>query len=526
MSNKQTISTPSSSKIQKPLPTSPTQAYKPFIALHVGAGCHSKESAKRLQKLCKKVINEGLDSLAIPDPNYNPNSKLNAQKSTTTNTQNEFNHNIQISGNQTVKNSTAFYCAVEACKKLENNPYTNAGFGSPLNEEGFVECDASIMTSVNKIGNMERTGKMSEILKDNAKRTERIRNGLGASVACCTTAKNPIQVAAALLQSLLQDFEQCDRKDDHNQQEKGYLDKHSIVNFSDPLGRVKPSMLVGRGADVYSRKRGCEQLTSDTGLISTSSLRSYLQWKKFLSVNTRKRKREDGVEGQGENEDKEKEIKHTGDEVQDTVGVICGDIYGNIVACVSSGGTALKPVGRIGPAGLLGSGVQLAQAWSNGSGDDSEGSNDSRNNLTCAVCTTGTGEDIVACQFASCLVQRLLQQRLGQNAENREEEDRNQDQDGVDNKWIQETLATPYSYTLQRVPFYAGFLSVVADNGLIEIKLATTTENMVGGYGVGRGKDDNGNEKKKCQVVLLENPGVGTLATQGFGFSVNTSEKD
>lgn len=111
----------------------------PFVAIHLGAGRHSKQKENEYKKLCKQATNLGIELL---------------------------------------KNGSGMDCnsvAVEVAKVLEDSEITNAGYGSNLTSEGKVECDASIADS--------------KSLKT-------------ASIGCTSRIKNPISVANCLLNDL------------------------------------------------------------------------------------------------------------------------------------------------------------------------------------------------------------------------------------------------------------------------------------------------------------------------------------
>lgn len=309
----------------------------PFIAVHVGAGNHSGKLEKRLAQLCKAVCNEGIEKLAL--------------------------------------NGGALECAIEACKKLECNPNTNAGFGSPLNDQGKVECDSSIIISP----------------------------GIGASVGAISKAYNPIEVAGNLLKNLISK----DKKD--------------------PFGRIKPSFLVGEGADDFAKESNCQLIDDDKyDLIAHKSITDYIQWKSYIKSASSL-------------------------PIQDTVGVICGDKTGKIVVCASSGGVALKHPGRVGPAALIGSGIELI----------------SQNQVTVASCTSGSGEDIMMIQAANKICNQLMASG------------------SLDKDWIELHLIEKYAQFTQQSPLYMGALHVISTPGAIEIGYWHTTESMIMAYSTG-----------------------------------------
>lgn len=318
---------------------------QPFITVHLGAGNHRRSLERQLKKLTKNCCNHGME--------------------------------LFENGKSSVE------VAVEVCKMLEDSKLTNAGFGSQLNFDLKVECDASIMESSQ--------------LK-------------GASVGAIQDISNPIAIAGELLSDLM----------------KGE---------SDVIGRVKPIMLVGEGARQYALSKGIT-LLEDHALVTRESLAYGLKWKKIYtqllqdpSLNT-------------DNDDL------SGSIIQDTVGVICGDKTGTIAVASSSGGTTLKHPGRIGPAALIGTGINMVK-----NGDK-----------TIALCLSGTGEDIIQSQLCVGLSSKLF-----------EEDDISQYLDKIQSL-----------YHFQRAPLYFGVLGIqmTAENS-IELCYLHSTESFAVGYKYG-----------------------------------------
>lgn len=472
-------------------------AYRPFVALHVGAGNHSKVSIKRLRKLCKAVIHDTLEIMS--NGNENNSSHINGDETNDRSTKNKRPRMKYTTNNDAESEPSlsisALEAAIEACKTLENCAYTNSGYGSPLNEDGYVECDASIMISVSPCSDVNQ-----DHLDKKSQSQTTTRNGLGASVGCCKMAKNPVQVAGHMLK-----------------QQLGISTLRS--DSFDSLGRVKPSMLVGPGADSYARRNGCAMLSSDTDLISVASLEDFLKWKEYLPKIDAV-ENETGFSNHSNTQSKQSpgaaEKSPIDLEVKDTIGVICGDSSGRVVVCASSGGVALKPAGRIGPAALIGSGIHLIQSQNIEYNDDHKAENQKfSNQVICAVCTTGTGEDIMTCQLASNISKELMPSLKNVN------ELDNNDQDikftKIDDAWLQKKIARPYLQTTQHAPLYVGFLGAVVQNGYVDIEIGTTTENMIAGYGV---CSVDGITKNRQEIAVVENSKVGKLASQGFRFSV------
>lgn len=78
-----------------------------FVAVHVGAGFHASNNESRLRAACKTACLEAVLTLRA--------------------------------------GKNASLACVAAIRVLEDDPVTNAGFGSALNRNGRVECDAGFM---------------------------------------------------------------------------------------------------------------------------------------------------------------------------------------------------------------------------------------------------------------------------------------------------------------------------------------------------------------------------------------------
>ncbi|KAK9466489.1 nucleophile aminohydrolase [Lipomyces arxii] len=165
----------------------------------------------------------------------------------------------------------------------------------------------------------------------------------GAAVGCISGVKNPVLVASRLLEKSSEQLSH---------------------------GRLSPLFLVSEGAHQFAVANGLQHATHED-MTTDLSLARFEHWSQILSSGEEAHEAEIGDE-----------LNET---VNDTIGVICLDRYEELAVASSSGGIAMKPPGRVGPAALLGSGVWLST--------DEE--------CKVATCSSGSGEDIISTNLAS-----------------------------------------------------------------------------------------------------------------------------
>lgn len=323
------------------------------VAVHVGAGYHSPEKLAVYKRLCHLACRKAVAMLERPD-------------------------------------CTALEAVSSAVVVLENDPATNAGYGSNLTMCGNVECDASVMDG------------------------KSLKFGAVGALPC---VESPVLVAKALCEA----------------QARGPLS----------LGRIPPCILVGEGAfrwaqthlhvgtgsqlvteqarrchtkhkkrmrlsencllpEASKSHQGSSSVNQDRGTVAQCHSKNFSKGCDQDLVNrVASSLRAEGLDAPCCPKGKDDDCSEHSECLLDTVGAVCLDKSGNIAAAVSSGGIWMKHSGRVGQAGVYGCGC-----WAENSADGS----------AVAVSTSGGGEHLIMTMLARRCADALLSAEDGATA--------------------------------------------------------------------------------------------------------------
>ncbi|KAJ5897832.1 hypothetical protein N7504_008120 [Penicillium tannophilum] len=347
------------------------------IFVHAGAGYHSRENEVKHLKVCELAVEAGMAFLR--------------------------------------HGGTAVSAVEMALMVLEDAPITNAGLGSNLNEQGIVECDASIVDhfgrsgAVGAVPSVKNPIQLARRIYDKACKSpgmSRVPPNLlcGEGATNFAWNNNVVVVPNDVLISPLAgqrfknwtfDIAEWERENPKDEMEiqAEYLrrakplipaDFPSIQKHIDAARRLdiqeRPFRVMEAqakdldGPEPKIQSDGTPSTYGDNGSAESSS-GVPLPDKDAYTANPRS--------------DKD-------DFITDTVGAIAIDKYGNIAAGSSSGGIGMKHPGRIGPAALIGIGTHVIPV-------------DPTDPTECAVAVvaSGTGEHIASTFAASTCATRV-----------------------------------------------------------------------------------------------------------------------
>lgn len=306
-----------------------------------------------------------------------------------------------------MKGASAISAVQTAITVLENSELTNAGPGSNLTMNGFVECDATIVDHRGQSGavgaarGVLRPIELASVVYTNSRKVQSLNRAppnliVGESgfwlarehglktVAneqmISTAAKNHWEKnRQALAQELGLNAHEDSDEDDASVDEKG--------EDYDP--RLSPAT-IHRTTISFSSGSDVERAFSPP--------RNPMAFPNVITTNdeTFESSSSSSSTPSSSHHNKSSALSASKDTISDTIGAIAIDSAGNIAAGSSSGGIALRIEGRIGPAALNGIGTHVIPAAPK---DPEE--------KTIASVVSGTGEHLMSSLAASTASQRL-----------------------------------------------------------------------------------------------------------------------
>ncbi|KAJ5330707.1 Asparaginase family protein [Penicillium atrosanguineum] len=375
------------------------------VFVHAGAGYHSRENEAKHLKACSESTRAGMIVLQT--------------------------------------GATAVEAVEMALSMLEDNPITNAGYGSNLTAKGVVECDASIMDHLGRSGaagavpskyiafaecprlvsycetDVKNPIMLARKIYDEAYRSPGMSRvppnfivGEGATEFAWDHNIPTIPPHALITDAARERWTIWTREIEEFEADRARWQKEPVPTWvRSPTGHGSPAPAgVAHGTPPVlgrsdARTASTSQLNPDNDidlLVSGSTMDGVLPRVKSQSTDEIPSYSKSGWEKYPNNPTDDENGE---DRITDTVGAIAIDRWGNIAAGSSSGGIGMKHRGRVGPAALIGIGTHVIPA------DPAD-----PEHTTTAVVTSGTGEHIASTLAASTCATRIYYgQKMGPN---------------------------------------------------------------------------------------------------------------
>ena len=343
-----------------------------FIAVHLGAGYHSKSKLSAYRKLVNSACKLGTSLCK--------------------------------------DGHLASHIACEVVSLLENSDLTNAGYGSNLTQTETVQCDASLMDSNNNfaaVGCIENIMNPIKVAYDmlNYQNEENfglvppmVLVGEGAKQWAIGRGFSTVSDNEMISESALRTYQDSSRK----------VVAHFQLNQNDEQETSREKHYCNETPSTYldprSQDGSIDHRESHTKLgafgIQKGSFAFGKSLREAFDYDRKRKSQKSAYYGQSIKECKKSKSSNNSisiSEKMDTVGSICVDSYGNVCAAVSSGGLILKQSGRVGQAACYGCGCFVG-----------EKEVDAKCHIICASSTSGCGEQLIKTLLAKHCVDSLI----------------------------------------------------------------------------------------------------------------------